>query len=58
MNIRNAGKEPSLVMNSLLIIREFTVARNPMDIKECGKTFHHGLRFAQQHSIPTGEELP
>ena len=56
MNIRNVGK-PSLDMNSLLNIRKFIVARNPMNIKKGGKTFHHGLRFAQQHSIPTGEKL-
>lgn len=55
MNIRNVGKP--LSMNNLLNFREFILVRNTMNIKECGKTFHRGLRFAQQHSIHTGEKL-
>lgn len=55
MNIKNVGK--ALSMNNLLNFGEFILVRNTGNVKECGKTFHRGLRFAQQHSIHTGEKL-
>lgn len=55
VNIRNVDK-PSLNTNNLLNIRGLILVRNPMNIKECGKTFLR-LRFAQLHSINTGEKL-